>query len=452
MKLFNKIESNDKINKSKEIIKKEKQKIKLEKKKQQQERYNKSILGRILNKIFNKKDSNNEVLSLKEQIFSMIYFEIIGAILCLVILFVLSGGRNYIKLYNELNKLINVYDTITSNYYGDINQEELVDNAIETMVTSIGDNYTTYTNKNQKNEVLEELEGTYEGIGCMVSMTTTGEIIVVNIFEGSPAEEAGLKPEDIILKIDGEDFNDKTSDEMANYVKKSRKEKIEITIKRGEEEKKLTIKRKKVEIPSVTSKIKEKDNKKIGYIDISIFSSVTYNQFKKELEKLEKDNIEGLIIDVRSDTGGYLSAVTDISKLFLKKGKVIYQLEDDKGKEKIKDDTKENRKYPIAVLINGTSASASEILASTIKESYNGIVIGTNSYGKGTVQKTKTLEDGSMIKYTAQKWLTPSGNWINEKGVEPTMKVELDIEGLNKGIDNQFETALTEIVNKLKED
>ena len=159
-----------------------------------------------------------------------------------------------------------------------------------------------------------------------------------------------------------------------------------------------------------------------------------------------------MIIDVRSDTGGYLSAVTDISKLFLKKGKVIYQLEDNKGKEKIIDDTKESRKYPIAVLINKTSASASEILASTIKESYNGIVIGTNSYGKGTVQKTRTLEDGSMIKYTAEKWLTPSGNWINEKGVEPAIKVELDIESLSKGIDNQLETALTEIANKLKKD
>ncbi len=431
MKLVNKEENNNKIKK---------------------ERYNKSILRKMLNKILNKKDKDNEVFSLKEQIFSMLYFEIIGAILCLIILFVLSGGRNYIKLYNELKKLINVYDTITENYYGDINKEELIDNAIETMVTSIKDNYTTYTNKNQKNEALEELEGTYEGIGCMVSMTTAGEIIVVNIFEESPAEEAGLKPEDIILKIDGKDFKDKTSDEMANYVKNSKKAKIEITIKRGEEEKTLTIKRKKVEIPSVTSEIKEKDNKKIGYIDISIFSGVTYNQFKKELEKLEKDNIEGLIIDVRSDTGGYLSAVTDISKLFLKKGKVIYQLEDNKGKEKIIDDTKESRKYPIAVLINGTSASASEILASSIKESYNGIVIGTNSYGKGTVQKTRTLEDGSMIKYTAEKWLTPSGNWINEKGVEPAIKVELDIESLSKGIDNQLETALTEITNKLKKD
>ena len=452
MKLFKNNKKNDKITKSKEIIKKEKLKIKEERKKQRKENFNKSLSGRIINKIFKKKQEDTEVLSLKEQIFSMLYFEIIGVILCLVLLFALSGGRNYIKLYTDLKKLINVYDTITSNYYGDINKDELIDSAINSMVTSIGDNYTTYTNSKTKNEALEELEGTYEGIGCMVSMTQTGQIIVVNIFENSPAKNAGLEPNDIIIKIDDEDFSKKTSEEMAEYVKNSKKEKIKLTIKRKDEEKVLTIKRKKVEIPSVSSQVIEKDNKKIGYIDISIFSGVTYNQFKNNLEKIEKEGIEGLVIDVRSDPGGYLSAVTDISKLFLKKGSTIYQLEDDKNKEKVLDDTKEHRQYPIAILINGTSASASEILASAIKESYNGIVIGTNSYGKGTVQKTRTLEDGSIIKYTAQKWLTPKGNWINEKGVEPTIKVEPDIEKISKGIDNQLETALTEIMNKLKED
>ena len=168
------------------------------------------------------------------------------------------------------------------------------------------------------------------------------------------------------------------------------------------------------------------------------------------MEKLEKDGIEGLVIDVRNDTGGYLSSVTDISSLFLKKGQTIYQLEDDKTKEKVKDETKEYRKYPVAVLINSSSASASEILASAIKESYGGIVVGTNSYGKGTVQKTKTLKDGSMIKYTTQKWLTPEGNWINETGVTPTNVVEFNLESYTKGIDNQLEFALNEIINKLK--
>ena len=447
MKLIKK-ESNEKIQKSKEIIKKEKQKIKAEKKKQHQEKKNKSKLGQLLNKVFKINEKENEVFSLKEQIISMIYFEIIGAVLSLLVLFVLSGGKNYFKLYSELAKLINVYDTITSNYYGDLNKEELVDTAIQSMVESLGDNYTTYTDNEAKNTILDELEGTYEGIGCSVSMTLNGEIIVVNLFEDSPASKAGLQVNDIIIKVDAQDFTNKTSEEMANYIKNSSKSEITLTIKRNEEEKQITIKREKVEIPSVTSTVIEKDNKKIGYIDISIFSAVTYNQFENQLEKLEQQNIEGLVIDVRADTGGYLTCVTDISELFLKKGQVIYQLEDSKATEKIKDETKTHREYPVAVLINASSASASEILASAIKESYGGIVIGTKSYGKGTVQKTQKLSDGSMIKYTAQNWLTPNGNCINEVGVEPTLTVEFDI---TNNIDNQLDAAVSEIIKQLNQ-
>lgn len=450
MKKIIKMRKNEKIDKSKEIIKKEKQKIKEEKRKIRYEKNKKfynTKFGKFIKKVFLKNDNKKEEVTLKEQIFSMIYFEIIGAILCLLVLFILSGGHNFIKLYKDLNKLINVYDTITSNYYGDLNKEELVDNAIESMLNGIGDSYTTYTDEETTNNFLENIEGSYEGIGCMVSTNELGEIYVVSIFDNSPAQKAGLQENDIILKIDGEDYTGKTSEDMANYVKGNENDKIKFIIKRGEEEKEFTVVREKVEVPTVTSKVIEEQDKKIGYIDISIFSAVTYDQFKTELEKLEKEKIQGLIIDVRNDTGGYLSAVTDISSLFLKKGQVIYQLEDNKKTEKIKDETKESRDYPIAVLINAGSASASEILASAIKESYNGFVVGTNSYGKGTVQKTKKLSDGSMIKYTVQKWLTPDGNWINEKGVEPTNFVELTTE---ENVDNQLQTALNLIVDKIK--
>jgi C-terminal peptidase prc len=168
------------------------------------------------------------------------------------------------------------------------------------------------------------------------------------------------------------------------------------------------------------------------------------------IKHLENKNIEGLIIDVRNDTGGYLSSVTDISSLFLKKGKVIYQLEDDKNKEKIKDTTKEHREYPVAVLINSASASASEILAVSLKESYGAYVVGTNSYGKGTVQITNDLSSGGMIKFTIQKWLSPEGNWINDIGVEPTHFVELNetyYDNPSKENDNQLQKAI-EVINK----
>ena len=168
---------------------------------------------------------------------------------------------------------------------------------------------------------------------------------------------------------------------------------------------------------------------------------------KKQLTELEKKKIQALIIDVRNDSGGYLNSVTDISSLFLKKGKVIYQLEDNKKKEIIKDKTKESRDYPIAILVNAASASASEILASAIKESYGGLVVGTQTFGKGTVQKTKKLSDGTMIKYTIQKWLTPNGNWINEVGVTPTNAVAYDT---NSTDDNQLQNAVDLLIKKIK--
>lgn len=449
MLMFNNKE--EKIKKSKEIIKKEKQKIKIEKKKlkqQKKEKFYQSKIGKKLKKIFPSKDNKKEKqeITLKSQILSMIYFTIIGFVLCLLTLYVLSGGKNYFKLYSELNKLIETYNTITSNYYGELSKEELVDSAIDSMLNSIGDKYTTYSDIDSANEFTENIDGTYEGIGCTVAMNEEGEIIVVSIFEDSPAEKAGLKENDIIIEVDGKDYTEKTSNEVAEYVKSKEESTIEMTIIRDGEQQEITITRNKVEIPTVTSKVYEQNENKIGYIQISIFSSVTKDQLSKELKKLEEDeNIEGLIIDVRNNSGGYLSIVTDIADMFLKKNKVIYQLQDDNETIKKKATTKEYRDYPIAILINKNSASASEILASAIKESYGGEVVGVNSYGKGTVQKTKILSDGSMIKYTVQKWLTPTGEWINEKGITPTKYVELE----TNGEDNQLKEALNIIKEKI---
>lgn len=430
----------DKINKSKEIIKREKEKIRLEK----QKRFYDTALGK---KIFKRKKIDD--LPIKEQFVSMVYFEILGIVLCLLILFVLSGGRNYFKLYYDLRKLINVYDTITSSYYGDIDKNKMIDSAIESMLNEAGDGYTTYSNKKDTQLFLENMDSTYEGFGCTVATNISNEIYVVSLFENSPAAAAGLQKDDVILKIDGISFEGKTSEDMSNYVKNSKKSKIEVVIRRGDEEKELTVNRKKIEIPTVEGKVI--DNTEIGYIQINVFSAVTSEQFKKELINLEKKKIKGLIIDVRGNSGGYLSSVTDISSMFLKKGDVIYQLENGSKIEKIKDKTKESRSYPVAVIVNAASASASEILASAMKESYHGLVVGTNTYGKGTVQKTKQLKDGTMIKYTVQKWLTPKGNWINEIGVTPTDFVEYKTATETEVTsDRQLQKAIDLIAEKLK--
>ena len=430
----------DKINKSKEIIKREKEKIRLEK----QKRFYDTALGK---KIFKRKKIDD--LHIKEQFVSMVYFEILGIILCLLILFVLSGGRNYFKLYYDLRKLINVYDTITSSYYGDIDKNKMIDSAIESMLNEAGDGYTTYSNKKDTQLFLENMDSTYEGFGCTVATNISNEIYVVSLFENSPAAAAGLQKDDVILKIDGISFEGKTSEDMSNYVKNSKKSKITVVIRRKDEEKELTVNRKKIEIPTVEGKVI--DNTEIGYIQINVFSAVTSEQFKKELINLEKEKIKGLIIDVRGNSGGYLSSVTDISSMFLKKGDIIYQLENGSKIEKIKDKTKESRSYPVAVIVNAASASASEILASAMKESYHGLVVGTNTYGKGTVQKTKQLKDGTMIKYTVQKWLTPKGNWINEIGVTPTDFVEYKTATETEVTsDRQLQKAIDLIAEKLK--
>ncbi len=403
-----------------------------------------------LNKFMIFERDRDSMYSFKEVVVIMFFSLGLGFFACLSFVKIFNNGRSYMALSNDLSKFVDTYYAIKDNYYGELDNEKLVDSAIKGMISAIGDEYTSYSDTDDADNFKQTVSGIYEGIGCTVGVNLDNKIVVVDMFKDSPAEKAGLKVGDIIIKIDGEDFVGKSSTDMSNYVKFSKNSKVVLTIIRDEETMELDVERKKIEIPYVSGEVITKDDMKIGYIDISLFSSTIYDQFKRELEKLEKENISGLVIDVRGNSGGYLSGVTDILNLFLKKGDVIYQLESGNKKQIKKDTTKEKRDYPVAVLVNGGSASASEILASAIKESYNGFVVGTKTYGKGTVQQTTTLPDGSMVKYTVQKWLTPNGNWVNEVGVEPTDTVELDISYAENPImenDNQLQKAL-ELVTK----
>lgn len=364
--------------------------------------------------------------SFKEVVIIMLFSLGLGFFACFSFVKIFSNGRNYKTLTEDFGKLVDTYYAIKENYYGELNDSDLVDAAIKGMVEAVGDVYTSYTDIDATEDFMQTVSGVYEGIGCTVSMDLEGRIIVIDMFKGSPAEKYGMMINDIIIKIDDVDYIGKTSTDMSNYVRNSSNSEVKITVLRGEEEIDIVVKREKIEIPYVDSEIIERDGSTIGYINISLFSSVVNDQFEIALKDLEKKGIDSLIIDVRGNTGGYLSSVTDIINLFLEKGKAIYQLEDNNGVSIKNDTTKEKRNYPVAVLVNGGSASASEILAAAIKESYGGFVVGTNTYGKGTVQQTTTLPDGSMVKYTIQNWLTPNGNWINEIGLEPTDFVELD--------------------------
>lgn len=405
---------------------------------------NKKVKEKKVDIVNDSKNKERELYTSKEVIIVMIFSIGIGILMCFGGISIITG-KNYLAVTKDLKKVVDTYYAIVDNYYGELDRDKLIDGAVEGMISSVGDTFTSYSDTESTSSFDETINGSYEGIGCTVATLEDGTISVIDMFEDSPSYKAGLKVGDIILKVDGESYEGKNSNDISDYIKNSGKSKVVLTVKRDNEEKDISINLSKVEIPHVSGKVIEQDSKKIGYIKISLFASNSYKQFKNKLDELEKSNIDDLIIDVRDNSGGYLSSVTDICNLFLDKGKVIYQLEDSKGKVKKKDTTKEKRKYDIVVLINGGSASASEILASAIKESYGGDIVGTNSYGKGTVQQTKKLLDGSMIKYTTQKWLTPDGNSINEVGVTPTKVVELNEEYFNNHTtenDNQLQEAI----------
>lgn len=351
------------------------------------------------------------------------------------------------ELPAEMDEFLKTYNNIISEYYKDVDKKELLEAGINGMLNYLGDDYSVYMDKDTTKAFNEQVDGKYQGIGVeIVTVDNTTEI--TKVFSNSPASEAGLKIGDILLKVDDEDVSSMVAADIASKIKESGKDKVTILVKRGEEELSYTIKLREVNIDTVETKVFESNKKKVGYIYISIFSATTNEQFEKALLELEKKGIDSLIIDVRGNSGGYLNTVTDMASLFLNRSKVIYQLDTKGVVEQIFSNSKESRKYPIAVLIDGGSASASEILAAALQESYGAKVVGVNSYGKGTVQRAYQLSSGATVKYTVQKWLTPNGNWINEVGVKPDVEVKLSEEYANNPsdeTDNQLQTAIKEV-------
>lgn len=332
---------------------------------------------------------------------------------------------SYSKTKKGFDSLYETYDTIMSEYYKDVDSDKLIEGAINGMLESLDDEHTMYFDKKSKEEFDSELSGNYYGIGAQIQLTSDETIKITKVFDDSPAKKAGLKEEDVFVSVDGTSVKGKNATEVANMLKSDSVKTSTIVVKRNDKELTFKVTKENITLFSVSSEMLDNNGKNVGYLSVSIFGQKTYSQFKDALTKLEKQDMDSLIIDLRGNTGGYLSTVTNMLEEFIDKGNVIYQIQSSSGVKQYKTVKASEKKYKIVVLIDGGSASASEIMSAAMKEVYGATLVGQTTYGKGTVQTTKDLSNGSMIKYTIEKWLTPSGKNIDKEGIKPDYEVEL---------------------------
>lgn len=347
-----------------------------------------------------------------------------------VLLVLLQRGRMIVSPANsgEIQAVNQVYDALRRNHYfyeGD--NQALVSGAIMGMIEVLEDPHSTYFTMTDYEDFVGRLEESYSGIGCEV-MSMNGYTIIVAPLPGSPAEEAGLLANDTIIEIDGENVMGEPLQDVVNKIKGPLGTTVTLGIRRGDNAELINIEVTRAEISqeSVNYEMIVEEGVNIGYIQVLSFGENTRSEFVDAVESLEEGGMDSLIVNLRNNSGGYLTAVVQMLDYLLPEGEVITSVENREGKgEKIT--TTGNfpgKEYPIVTLINGGSASASEIFAAAMKEAAGQEVVGTTSYGKGTVQETLPIDENSMLKLTTQVWLTSGGNWVDEVGVEPTIEVE----------------------------
>lgn len=338
----------------------------------------------------------------------------------------LSGKEDGEAYENEMEKMETAYQLILNSYVEDVDGEKLAEGAIQGMLASLEDPYSVYMDEETAKQFNDTLESSFEGIGAEVSMVN-GKVTIVSPFKNSPAEKAGLKPNDVILTVDDESVEGLNLHEATMKIRGKKGTSVKLKIARPGLQEALIVMVKRDEIPqiSVESTVKEQNGKAIGYIEISSFSKDTAEEFSRQLNELEEEGIDGLLLDVRGNPGGLLTAVEDILRELVPKDKPYIQIEQRNGKRmEYFSELEEKKPYPIAVLIDKGSASASEILAGALQEAGTYPLIGETTFGKGTVQQPMAMGDGSNIKLTLFKWLTPDGNWIHKKGIKPAVAVK----------------------------
>ena len=324
---------------------------------------------------------------------------------------------------NELETKIEILKRyLEDEYMGEIDEDKMVETALKGYVAGLGDEYTEYLTEDELEELMISVNGNYVGIGIYMTQNSDGDVVVLLPIEGSPAEEANLQIGDIIKKVNGTECNGLELTEVSNMVKGEEGTTVNLEILRDGNTFSIDIERRTVEIKYIDSKVIDGD---IGYIEMLGFEEGCTSKFKEELEKLKKQNIHSLIIDLRDNGGGLVSEAISLSELFVSKGDIILRTYDKDNEEEITKSTNPNpEKLEIVVLVNENSASATEIFSAAIQDNEVGTIIGTKTFGKGIMQEVQPLAIGGAIKITIQEFKTPKGNDIHEVGITPDIEVE----------------------------
>ncbi|MFI3211080.1 MAG: S41 family peptidase [Peptostreptococcaceae bacterium] len=337
-------------------------------------------------------------------------------------------SRESYELYKKYNKMLSLEGLVKEDFYQEVNEDELVDGAIKGMFYGLNDPYSQYYTKAEFDTLKEQTTGSFVGIGVYLSAESE-DILVISPIEGSPAQKAGIQAGDKIFKVDGEPVYGSDLDNAMTRIRGKEGTEVELTIKRNETILDITVKREEIVSKTIESK-KLEDN--MGYIKITSFNETTYDDFKEALDEL--GNMNGLVIDVRDNPGGLLNVCEDIVDDLIGEGTIVYTKDNKGNTEYLKSDVNKVD-VNIAVLTNGSSASASEILTGAIIDNEAGISVGTTTFGKGLVQSVRELHDGTGYKLTTAQYYTPNGDYINGKGIEPTILEEDEEKQLQVALD-----------------
>ena len=347
------------------------------------------------------------------------------------------------------NKISGLRELIDARYLGEVDDSELEEGLYKGLISGLEDPYSVYYDEEETKRLVEATEGEYDGIGAVLTQNMdTGIVTLVQIYEGSPAMEAGLKDDDILYRVGDMEVTGKDLTEVVSHIKGEKGTEVSLTVLRGENNEEVTVTAVRNTIQAQTIEYEMKDDK-IGYIEVSEFDLVTYAQYEDALTDLEGEGMKGLIVDLRNNPGGNLKTVCDMLDLMLPEGLIVYTEDKEGNREEMESDEESQFHLPMVVLMNGNSASASEIYAGAIQDYGIGKIVGTQSYGKGVVQQIFDLKDGTCVKLTIAEYFTPKGRNINGTGITPDVEVEYEKNEEDPEADNQLDKAVEVLKEQL---